>query len=527
MLRERANRLISPRFRDVCETPIGAESVRQHGDRLQKEAWFRMHEIAGLALTYDDVRLRTGPSEVAPHQVDITSKFSRNIELKVPIVSSPMDTVTESEMAIAMAKLGGLGVIHAALTQDQQRKEVRRVKLHLNGLIETPITVTPDRTLASVLEECENRGFDFRTFPVVDEENRLRGLITESDFSFSDDLGRDHVKDAMTPLHEVTTGKDGMSVEQAYALMKGDKRKMLPLVSENGRLQGMYILSDVLRIMRDNPSNYSLDKNGRLLVAAAVPTDPEEALSRVNAMKDYLDVVIVDTAQGDSQFAFQALKTLKENTKGIDIVMGNISEARSAARLADRGADGVRIGQGPGSICTTRVETGIGTPQITAIHKCLRVARRRGIPGCADGGLTNKGDISLAIAAWADSVMMGSMLSGTAESPGEIITLPDGSRGKIYRGMGSASALRDSASNRKRYSVGKTGPVLPEGIESVVPYKGSVYDLIPLYVQALKKSMSYVGAPTIKHHQRYTRFQRITGSGLRESHPHDVQVVSP
>lgn len=492
-----------------------------------KQEFFESMEAQGIALTYDDVRLRTAPSEVAPNEVDTTSRFSAHIELKVPMVSAAMDTVTESSMAIAMAKLGGLGIVHAGLSVEAQRAEVRRVKLHLNGLIEKPVTARDCQTLAEVLDDCDRRRFDFRTFPVVDENDRMIGILTQSDFDFSEDVHTDTVGRVMKPLQEVITAQAGLGLPGAYDVMKNCKKKMLPLLDEDGRVAGMYILSDVLRINRDNPHQYNLDGNGQLRVGAAVPTDPTEAVERTGAMDGYIDVAVIDTAQGDSKYARATLKRLKEEFNGLDVVIGNISEGGSARMLAELGADGIKVGQGPGSICTTRIETGIGCPQVTAVYECVRAIKESGlfVPVCADGGINNAGDIPIAIAAGAHSVMMGSKLAGTKESPGET-ELIEGQLVKLYRGMGSPSALRDSAASRKRYSISGGGKPLAEGVESYIPFKGSVVEPMDHYIKGLLKSMSYVGAATIEDHRMNTGLWRITNAGVRESHPHDVRVIS-
>jgi len=489
-----------------------------------KVQFFKNLSNQGLALTYDDVRLRTGQSNVSTVDISTQSLFSRNISLKVPVVSAAMDTVTTSSMAIAMAKIGGLGVIHAGLSTEDQRKEVRRVKLYLNGLIEKPVTVNQSQTIASVLEMCMLNGFDFRTFPVINDMGKLMGLLTQNDFDFSSNLSVT-VKNAMTPLSHVISAPSGTTIKQAYDLMRKNKKKTLPLTDKNGVVGGLYILSDVIRITRDNPEQFNIDEHGRLRTSAAVPTDPDEAIERVNAMQDYLDVAVIDTAQGDSQYTFETLKRLKKAFPHIDIVVGNVSEAASAFALAKAGADGIKVGQGPGSICSTRPETGIGCPQVTAVFECSKAVEEFGIPVCADGGLSHPGDISIAIAAGAHSVMMGSMLAATKETPGEVVGLDDGTMVKLYRGMGSPSALKDSAASRKRYGVSGTGKPLAEGVESYVPYKGSVVDVMDHYTKALRKSMSYCGAPNIETHREKTGFWRITNAGLRESHPHDVKVI--
>lgn len=491
---------------------------------LEKEAFFKTMLKQHLALTFDDVRLRTGRSHLPASQIDIQSRFSRNVELKVPLVSAAMDTVTTSAMAVAMAKMGGLGVIHAGLSIKEQSEEVRRVKLYLNGLIENPITINKSQTLANVLEMCEENRFDFRTFPVVSNNNKLVGLLTQNDFDF---YGNTEVAvgKAMTSLKEVMSAPASTTVAQAFQLMKKHKKKTLPLVNTDGTIAGLYVLSDVLRIMRGNPSQYNLDANGRLRVAAAIPTG-EEGLQRVREMHDYLDVAVIDTAQGDSDFALDTLVKLKKEFPNLDVVVGNISEAASARELAAAGADGIKIGQGPGSICTTRIETGIGSPQVTAVYECAKAVEKYGIPVCADGGIRYAGDISIAIAAGAHSVMMGSKFAGTDEAPGERIMLEDGQLVLLYRGMGSPSAMRDSAASRKRYDVSGSGEPLSEGVESYVTYQGSVAKVMDHYIKALRKSLSYVGAPDIESHRKETGFFRITNAGMRESHPHDVRVIT-
>lgn len=484
-----------------------------------KDHFFDIMEAQGTALTFDDVRLRTSPSEVAPAEVDITSQFSEHVELKTPIASAAMDTVTEAPMAIALAQLGGIGVIHAGLNPEEQRRQVRHVKYHLNGLIESPITVAEDDSLEAVLARCDEEGFAFRTFPVVNSEGHVVGLLTQNDFDFSDRLS-ERVSNVMT--RDIMTAPKGTTIQVAYARMRDAKKKTLPLLNDQQELAGLYIWSDVNRLLGRSSTPYNLDDHGRLRVAAAVPTSPENALERVSLMRKYVDVVVIDTAQGDSRFAFETLRCLKESFPDLDVVVGNISEAASARKLAEAGANGIKVGQGPGSICTTRIETGIGCPQVTAVYECAKAVRGKNIPVCADGGIRNPGDVSIAIAAGASSVMLGSLLAGTNEAPGELMRLKTGQEVKRYRGMGSPSALRDSAAARLRYGSTSTDAPLAEGIESYVPYRGDVSKVVTHLVKALRKSMSYVGAPTIEHHQLESEFWRITNSGLAESHPHDV-----
>lgn len=491
---------------------------------LSKPDFFKRLTDEGVALTFDDVRLETAASQVTAYEVDITSRFSRNIPLKSPIVSAAMDTVTTSSMAIAVAKLGGIGVIHAGLTLEDQYREVRRVKLHLNGLVENPVTVTDTQTIQEALEMCDERGYDFRTFPVVDKKGKFVGLLTQNDFDFCNDKSA-LVGSVMTPSAEVSNAPSGISVAQAHKLMIKQKKKTLPLLNSDGTVAGLYIFSDVNRIVAANDSQYNVDANGRLRVAAAVPTD-EEAVTRVKQLRKYLDVVVIDSAQGDSKFAVATLKLLKKEFPDLDVVVGNVSSGASAKLLAEAGADGIKVGQGPGSICTTRTETGIGTPQVTAVYDCVKAIGNIDIPICADGGVKDPGDISIAIAAGAESVMMGSLLAGTKEAPGELIELEDGARVKLYRGMGSPSAMRDSAASRKRYGAIGDGTPLSEGVESYIPYKGTVVAVMDRYIKALRKSMSYVGAKDIADHRANTKLIRITNAGIRESRPHDVTVIT-
>lgn len=491
---------------------------------LDRGEFFETMERQGLALTFDDVRLVSAQSSVPASDIDISSRFSRGIKLEVPFVSAAMDTVTTSEMAIAMAKLGGLGVLHAGLSPKKQGKEARRIKHELNGLIEKPITVIDSQTLGDVLQTCNERGYDFRTFPVVDEKERFVGLLTQNDFDFNLGNTSTLVSDAMTPAKEVITCEVGTTANDAFVTMRNHKKKTLPLLRQDCTVGGLYVLSDVVRVMMGNPEQYSLDADGRLLVAAAVPTD-EGALERIEAMKGYLDVVVVDSAQGDSKFALDTVRLIKRHYPDLEVVAGNISSGESAKALVDAGADGVKVGQGPGSICTTRVETGIGMPQVSAVQECVKALAGSDTPVCADGGIVNRGDVSIAIAAGASSVMMGSQLAGTKEAPGDV-TMHKGVMVKLYRGMGSASAMRDSEASRKRYGADRSkGVPLAEGVESYVQYKGSVNEVIDILIKALRKSMAYTGSPDIETHRTKTRFVRVTNAGMNESRPHDVAVI--
>lgn len=487
---------------------------------LEKDRFFAVAEEQGQTLTFDDVLLQPGLSDFSPVETDITSYFSRNIELKKPFVSAAMDTVTTSRMAIAMAELGGIGVIHASMSIAEQKKEVRRVKLRYNGIIENPRTARPEQTVESLLQYCEDNRFDFRTFPVVSGDNTFVGLITQNDIMLSESPS-DLLKDIMTEAVQVTTAPAGTSIQEAFDLMQTNRRKTLPVVSADGKLSGLYILSDVSRCMQEH-TDASLDKNGRLLVAAAIPTD-DNAVDRVAAMQRYLDVAVIDTAQGDSKFARRTLEKLKEHFgNSLDVVIGNVSNAESAKVLVAMGADGLKIGQGAGSICTTRRETGIGVPQISAIYECAKALRDTDVPICADGGIVYNGDIPKALAAGGHTVMMGNRLAGTDEAPGEV-TIRNGIQVKEYRGMGSAAALESSAASRNRYSTGGSETALPEGVEGFKPYNGPVAKIIEDGAKAVRKCMSYVGVSTVEElRSNKTKFSRITTAGQIESHPHDI-----
>ncbi len=495
----------------------------------EKEAFFADMERLHLALTFDDVRIRTRHNRYAPlpENLDLESKFSTNVGLRLPFVSAAMTSVTEAEMAIAMGKEGGLGVIHGAMSIEDQRRAVRKVKLDTNALIDRPVTVNEDNTLEDILKISENKGYDFRTFPVTDKEKRFVGLVTQSQFEFNQERMQVPVRELMIPESQVIRSASAdMNVATAYELMVQHAIKTIPIVGEDKRLNGMYIFSDVSRIYHEH-GRYNVDQQtGRLLVAAAVSTGPD-VYERMAEIRKYTDVAVLDTADGDAHHVFNILERIKSEFSGLDVVVGNISDGESAYELAKAGADGIKVGQGPGSICSTRRETGIGMPQVTAVWDCVKALRDEypHVPVCADGGIAEHGDIPIAIAAGARSVMMGKMLVGTTESPGPIMQRDDGSLYKEYWGMGSRKAQRENAASYKRY--GDTGGKmpLPEGIESKVPYEGGLKDVLGLCVQALEKGMRYAKSPDLESHRRFARFKRITAAGLRESHPHDVEVT--
>ncbi len=490
---------------------------------LPKEEFFRRIHEDGLKLTYDDVRLTDwdGMGDYDPSEIDLSTRFTRNVELRAPWVSAAMDTVTESAMAIAMAKHGGIGVIHAGLSVDDQKNEVRKVVHHLSAQIDKPITAREHDTLQDIVDMLGER--DFRTIPIVDSNDILRGLLTTQNFTYTKDLKTTTAGKAMKPSSSLITGPADATIDQAYGIMMTNRISSLPLIDKLGCLTGLYVYSDVERIRSGLSDTYNTDSNGRLRVSIAVPTREEDALQRIETMRRHLDVVVLDTAQGDSKYALRTLQAIKSAfPQNLDVMVGNVSSPANARRLAEAGADGIKVGQGPGSICTTRIETGIGSPQVSAVWLCKQAVKKFDIPVCADGGITNNGDLSIAVAAGADNVMMGSMLAGTDEAAGKKTVLEDGRIVIEYRGMGSASALRDSAAARSRYGTEGTTAILPEGIETQLAYKGSVSTVLTAAELAFRKSLSYVGAPNIPHHQQHTPLSRVTNAGMAESHPHNV-----
>ncbi|MFA6050546.1 MAG: IMP dehydrogenase [Candidatus Paceibacterota bacterium] len=492
---------------------------------MNKDKFFEKIEALGLALTYDDVRLKSGYSETEPHNVSVETRFSKRVLLKTPIVSSAMDTVTEAPMAIAMAKLGGLGIIHRGLDPETQAKAVRRVKLHLNGMIASPITATLDQTVAEIIEAREEKNYNFHSFPVIDESGKLSGIVTRNDFEMASDTSL-KIKDIMTPMDHMITAPAGTSLEEAHKILVQNKKKVLPLVDSNGVLAGMYVFSDVVRLIGSASTTYNLDPKGHLRVGAAVGAGPDALLRAELLSEAGVDVIVIDTAHGDSKNVYDTLKAIKATYPDIDVVVGNVSEAESAKRLAEAGADGIKVGQGPGSICTTRIVAGIGSPQVSAVYNCAKALRGMNVPICADGGIRNSGDIPIALGAGADSVMLGRTLAGTTETPGTIKDTPQG-RFKVYRGMGSLGAMRASKASRERYRQDKVSndKLVPEGVESVVPYQGDVENVLFKQIGGLRSGMGYVGADSIKSLQEKADFHRISNAGLAESHPHDVAIT--
>jgi len=481
-------------------------------------------EKEDLALAFDDVRTIPKYSEILPDQVDLSSKFSRNVSLKIPLVSAAMDTVTEYKFAIEIAKHGGLGIIHKNLSPEEQAAQVSRVKYHLNGKIDAPICVNYEESVEEVLKMREEKAYTFHSFPVLDNNKKLVGIITRNDFQLCGKNLDKKVKDAMTPLP--LTASEGTSIQEAYEILMKNKKKILPLVKKDGTLDGMYVFSDVNRIVNQNSGLYNLDSNGQLMVGAAIGVY-DDAFSRLEKLvKANVDVVVIDTSHAHSKGVIETLKEVKKKYPLLDVVVGNVATGEAAKELVDAGADGVKVGIGPGSICTTRIISGTGIPQLSAIYESSKAISGSNVPICGDGGIRYSGDIVIAIAGGADNVMLGNLFAGTDETPGETIT-QKGRKWKYYRGMGSLSALRDNQGSKDRYfqSNRKMKELIPEGIEGLIPYKGKLLETLIQVLGGLKSGMGYVGAISINELQKNTQFKRITNAGLNESHPHDVVIT--
>ncbi|MGQ0701840.1 MAG: IMP dehydrogenase [Gemmatimonadales bacterium] len=470
-----------------------------------------------VALTFDDVLLVPRHSKVHPRHVSIASRFTRAIPLQIPLVSAAMDTVTEAEMAIAMARAGGMGVIHKNMTVERQAAEVDRVKRSESGMILNPITLGPDRPLRDAAALMHR--FHISGVPIVDGSGRLVGIITNRDLQFERNLDQP-VREAMT-RENLVTAPVGTTLEEAERILARHRIEKLPVVDQQGVLRGLITVKDIFK-RRQHP-DANKDQHGRLRVAAAVGAEPQSRV-RAKALIDAgADVLVVDSAHGHSDGVLATVAELRETFPEVQLVGGNVATEAGARALIERGVDAVKVGIGPGSICTTRVVTGVGVPQITAIMDALRGAGE--VPIIADGGVKYTGDVVKAIAAGAAAVMMGSMLAGTEESPGESI-LAEGRRYKLIRGMGSLSAMQDGSADRY-FQDGEMSPakMVPEGIEGRVPYKGPVADVLYQMVGGLRSGMGYCGVADIPSLQRDVEFIRTTTAGLRESHPHDVTIT--
>lgn len=481
-------------------------------------------KFATLGLTYDDVLLLPGASEVLPNAVDTSSRISRNVRVNIPLLSAAMDKVTESRMAIAMARLGGVGVLHRNLSVEDQVNQVDLVKRSESGMVTDPITVHPEATLLEADALCAK--FRISGVPVTDPVGKLLGIVTNRDMAFESDRTR-QVREVMTPM-PLVTGKVGISGPEAMELLRKHKIEKLPLVDDEGVLKGLITVKDFVKA--EKYPNAAKDAEGRLLVGAAVGASPE-ALERAQALAEAgVDFLVVDTSHGHNSNALSWMSKIKSSVD-VDVIGGNVATRDGAQALIDAGVDGIKVGVGPGSICTTRVVAGIGVPQVTAIYEASLAARPAGIPLIGDGGLQYSGDIGKALAAGADTVMLGSLLAGCEESPGELLFI-NGKQFKSYRGMGSLGAMQSRGQGRSyskdRYfqaEVASDDKLVPEGVEGQVPYRGPLSNVLHQLVGGLRQTMGYVGAATIEEMESKGRFVRITSAGLKESHPHDIQMT--
>jgi len=483
--------------------------------------------FARLGLTFDDVLLQPGESDVIPSAVSTATRVSKRIQVSIPLLSAAMDTVTESRMAIAMAREGGFAILHRNMAAVEQAAQVDRVKRSEAGMVDQPITIGPDATIGDADALCAE--FHISGVPVIDDDQRLLGIVTNRDMRFEDDPNRP-IRDVMTRM-PLVTGWPGIRNDDALKLLAQHKIEKLPLVDADGKLRGLITLKDFVK--SDRYPNASKDPQGRLRVGAAVGFFGDAWERAMLLIAAGVDAIVVDTAHGHSRGVLEMIARLKAEptARDVDIIGGNVATYEGAKALVDAGADGVKVGVGPGSICTTRVVAGVGVPQVTAIHEAARACRPAGVPVIGDGGLQYSGDIAKAIVAGADAVMLGSLLAGCEESPGELVFI-NGKQFKSYRGMGSLGAMaargRKMSYSKDRYfqgDVDSDDKLIPEGVEGQVAYRGPLGAVAYQLVGGLRQAMFYSGARTIEELHEKGKFVRITSAGLRESHPHDIQMT--
>jgi IMP dehydrogenase len=478
-----------------------------------------LDKIVGEGLTYDDVLLIPAFSEVLPREVNIQSKFTRNISINVPIVSAAMDTVTESRMAIAIAREGGIGVLHKNMTIEQQALKVRKVKRAESGMIIDPVTLPLSATVQDAKESM--REYSIGGIPIVDKDHKLLGIVTNRDLRFEKNNARP-ISEVMTSGNLVTVS-EGTSLSQAEDILQQNKIEKLPVVNKEQKLVGLITFRDITKLTQKPIANK--DAYGRLRVAAALGVTPDAVDRSAALVQAGVDAVVIDTAHGHTQGVVQILKQVKAQFPDLEVIVGNIATAAAAKFLVAAGADAVKVGIGPGSICTTRVVAGVGFPQFSAVLEVAAAIKGSGVPVIADGGIRYTGDIPKAIAAGADTVMLGSLLAGTKESPGETI-IYEGRKFKSYRGMGSVEAMKQGSKDRYFQDVeDDIKKLVPEGIVGRVPYKGELFESIHQFVGGLRAGMGYCGAKDIATLKEEARFVKITASGINESHPHDVTIT--
>ena len=476
--------------------------------------------ILQKALTFDDVLLVPAYSGILPRDVSLKTRLTRDISLNMPVVSAAMDTVTEAPMAIAMAQEGGIGIIHKNLTPEQQAAEVAKVKRHESGVVKDPITINPGMSVRDVLEITHR--YRISGLPVVDKAGKVVGIVTNRDLRFETNLDQ-RVRDIMTPRKKLVTVKEGAAKEEVMGLLHRHRLERLVVVNDDFELKGLITVKDISKSSEHPKANK--DSQGRLLVGAAVGVGPDNE-ERIAALAEAgVDVIVVDTAHGHSQGVLDRVKWAKVRYPNVQVIGGNIATAEAALALVDHGADGVKVGIGPGSICTTRIVAGVGVPQITAVANVAAALMEAGVPLIADGGIRYSGDIAKAIAAGGHCVMLGGLLAGTEEAPGEI-ELYQGRSYKSYRGMGSLGAMQKGSKDRYfQDNEANADKLVPEGIEGRVPYKGSVLSVLHQLMGGLRSSMGYTGAGSIPRFHETAQFVEITGAGIKESHVHDVQIT--
>ncbi len=473
-------------------------------------------KIVKEGITFDDVLLIPAKSEVLPNQVDVSTYLTKKIKLNIPLMSAGMDTVTEAKMAISMAREGGIGIIHKNMSIEEQALEVDKVKRSEHGVIVDPFFLSADHLVEDALELMAR--YRISGVPIIEEDGKLIGIITNRDIRFETNYKK-KIYDAMTK-DNLVTAREGITMDEAKDILMAHKIEKLPIVDGKGMLKGLITIKDIEKAIQF--PNSSKDSNGRLLAGAAVGVS-KDIMERIEALYEAkVDVVVIDTAHGHSRGVIEVIRKVKEKYKDLQVVAGNVATGEATRELIEAGVDAIKVGIGPGSICTTRVVAGIGVPQITAVYDCAKVAKEYGIPVIADGGIKYSGDIPKAIAAGASVIMIGSLFAGTEESPGETIIF-NGRSFKVYRGMGSIASMEKGSKDRYFQEDGRK--LVPEGVEGKVPYKGHVRDTIYQLIGGLRASMGYCGTATTKDLQEDGKFVRITGAGLRESHPHDIIIT--
>ena len=485
------------------------------------DAFMKTFPFEGL--TYDDVTLVTQYADFLPDDASLETKLTSRQKMKVPFISAAMDTVTEAPMAIAMALAGGIGVIHKNLEEDAQAAEVAKVKNYLNGLIAKPVCFHANDDIAFLRAEKRRLGLTFNGFPVLDDEDRLVGMISGADMRYAP-MDAAKLRDVMQK--DPITAKPGTSLKKAYDIMRAHKMGKLPLVDKAGHVVGLYSFTDVQRLVENKNPSYNCDEQFRLRVSASVSGGKGDLTRMEKLAEAGVDVVVVDSAHGHSKGIMEMTKYIVKNFPKVDVIAGNIATGEAAVALAKAGAHAVKVGIGPGSICTTRVVCGVGIPQLTAVYSAAKALRGSGVAVIADGGIKLSGDVPKALAAGADSVMLGSVLAGTEESPGEKI-YANGRKYVVYRGMGSMAALKNGKGSRARYFQDNESEddLVPQGIEGMVPYSGHVSSIMTQFCGGLRASLGYCGTKTVAELQARGKFYRVTAAGQREARPHDITIT--